>query len=99
MAGLWFTLSLGSLLAATVNPSVSAAAAATSSSSSENTKLAPAPSTSFGAVYREPRDYSPHDAASGSGYSYRPYERPQSSRCISCLYAAMGGGGGQDRDR
>lgn len=101
LAGLWFVLSVGSL-AATINPSVS---------SIENTKLAPASST-LGAVYREARDYNPHDisgggsgggggsssgASSGNGYgNYRPYDRPQ-QRCISCLYAAMTGN--QDRDR
>lgn len=89
MVGLWFTLSVGSLAAATVNPSVQPA---------ENTKLAPASSSTYGAVYREPRDYDAHESSTGSGYTYRPpYERPQSSRCISCLYAAMNGN--QDRDR
>lgn len=86
VVGLWFTLSVGSLVAATVNPSVSPV---------ENTKLAPP--SSFGAVYREPRDYNAHEASTGNGYTYRPYERPQSGRCISCLYAAMNGN--QDRDR
>lgn len=90
---MWFTLSVGGTVAATVNPSDAAAAAA---SPVENTKLAPASSTAFGAVYREPRDYNAHDtAAASNGYSYRPYDRPQTSRCISCLYATMSGN--QDR--
>lgn len=84
--GLWLTLLYAGGVAAavaTINPSVTSA---------ENTKLTPTSSTTFGAVYREPRDYNAHDtAAANNGYSYRPYDRPQTSRCISCLYAAMTG--------
>lgn len=87
LVGLWFVLSVGTLAAATVSPS---------SSPAENTKLAPASSSSHGAVYREARDYNAHESTTGSGY-YRQYDRPQQSRCISCLYAAMTGN--QDRDR
>lgn len=51
-------------------------------------------SSALGSLYREARDAyyrSPSE-------SLRP-ERPQ-ARCISCLYAAMGGGGGaRDDDR
>lgn len=86
---MWFTLSVGGTVAATVNPSTDAATPA------ENTKLAPASSTAFGAVYREPREYNAHDTAAASNGYYRPYDRPQTSRCISCLYAAMTGN--QDR--
>lgn len=62
-------------------------------------------------VHREARTYGGGLAgggAGGGGYLYnRPYERPPQSRCISCLYSAMLGGGGgreaaggyQDRDR
>lgn len=86
LVGLWFMLSVGTL-AATVSPSESPA---------ENTKLAPASSSSHGAVYREARDYNAHKSSTGNDY-YRSYDRPQQSRCISCLYAAMTGN--QDRDR
>lgn len=64
-------------------------------------------------VHREARTYGGGLAVGGGGgaggYTYnRPYERPPQSRCISCLYAAMLGGGAggreaaggyQDRDR
>lgn len=83
LIGLWFALWVGTL-AATVTSSLSPA---------ENTKLAPA-STSLGPVYREARDYGAHETSS---YNNRPYDRPQQSRCISCLYAAMTGN--QDRER
>lgn len=82
---LWLVLFVGDL-AATVNPAAS---------SSENTKLAPAASR-LGELYREARDYK-SNAASSSHHSYPAYDRPQTSRCISCLYAAMTGN--QDRDR
>lgn len=88
LVGLWFALSVGAL-AATVSPSESPV---------ENTKLTPA-SSSLGPVYREARDYNAREpgvgGGGGSGYNYRPYDRPQQSRCISCLYAAMTGN--QDR--
>lgn len=68
-------------------------------------------------VHRQARNYGSGlagggDGGGGGGYNYnRPMERPPQSRCISCLYSAMlggggrgaagtgGGGGYQDRDR
>lgn len=98
LVGLWFALSVGTL-AATVSPSVSPG---------ENTKLTSASSSLGPLVYREARDYSAHEGSAGGGGGvgnaggggggyYRPYDRPQQNRCISCLYAAMTGN--QDRDR
>lgn len=78
---MWVAFSLGTS-AATVSPSALPA---------ENTKL----TTALGPVYREARDYNAYE--SGGGYNYRSYDRPQQSRCISCLYASMSGN--QDRDR
>ncbi|XP_031633692.1 stress protein DDR48-like isoform X2 [Contarinia nasturtii] len=84
LVGLWVAFLLATS-AATVSPSILP---------TENTKLTPS-SSALGPVYREARDYNGYE--SGGGYNYRSYDRPQQSRCISCLYAAMNGN--QDRNR